>query len=234
MKKLIILSALALGVMQGFSQNKTFVSLATGSSIPLGNFASSSPNNPDAGLAKAGMHFDLSGSYKITKHFGLTGLLRYQFNSFNEDAFRSAINPEGSPFPINLGIESKPWKSYTYMIGLNGIVPLNKKLSWESKAMLGLSTVKSPDYKVTMNIMGVSGEVSATGKPSTYGSLLLGTGIRYQLKERWHLTAQADYWLTETEVKSTITSSDGTTESSSGQYMNLSTLNIGIGVGYSF
>ncbi|GAB1449049.1 MAG: hypothetical protein LCH37_07955 [Bacteroidetes bacterium] len=234
MKKGIILSAILFGAIHGFTQNKSFIGLSSGLSLPLGNFASTSQNNPTAGLAKAGMQIDLSGSYLFSKHIGVCGLLRYQANPVNEDAIRDAMNPSGNPFSIDFTLKTKPWKSFTYMAGINGIIQLNPKLSWENKAMIGLSTVKSPDFDLSVNFMGVNETGSISGKPSTYGSLLLGSGLRYNVKNNWCLSAQIDYWLTETELKSTTKNSDGSIEESSGQYMNLSTLSIGLGIGYSF
>lgn len=231
MKKLIILSAIVFGTLNGFAQNKTILSLSSGISLPLGDFASSSQNNPDAGLAKAGMHFDFSGSYRITKQLGVCGLVRYQFNPVNEDALKNSMNPADNPFPLTFELTTKPWKSYTYMLGLTGSVPVSQKLNWESKFMVGLSTVSSPDFDFSVNFMGMNESVSNKGKPSTYGSLLLGSGLRYRLNENWSLSGQIDYWLT--EIKSTQKSSDGSIEESRGQYMNLSSLNIGVGIGYS-
>jgi hypothetical protein len=107
-----------------------------------------------------------------------------------------------------MSINSKPWRVNTFMLGLNGSVPIKKNLSWESKFLIGISTVTPFDLETTINFMGSTQNSKLVGKPSSYGSLLLGTGLKYHLNAKWMLLGTVDYWITETQPDFTTTDKD--------------------------
>ncbi|MFY8022100.1 MAG: outer membrane beta-barrel protein [Bacteroidia bacterium] len=233
MKQFFILAACLLGTFQAFSQENAHIAISSGFNIPLGNYGSDDITKEDAGLAKTGFSIDVSGYYKLNKHFGLSGLFRHQRNGFNEVVYKNVLQ---AIVGNNLTINSKPYRINTIMIGLNSSVPIKKNLSWESKLLLGSSTVTQCNLETTVNIMGTNQNSKIVGHTSSFGSLLLGTGLKYQLNEKWILLGTADYWITKTKPEFTITEDSGsgpiTRTSASSTYINLSSLNISLGLAY--
>ncbi len=230
MKQILILLTCLFGTSQVFSQEKAHIAISSGLSLPLSNYGSSDLNKENAGLAKTGYAIDLSGYYRINPHFGISGLIRHQRNGLDEDVLKAAL----SPFALggSLDIKSKPWRINTYMVGLNGSVPINNKLSWESKFLIGASTVTPFDMEMNVSFMGINQSSKTEGQPSTYGSLLLGSGIKYDLNSKFLILGNVDFWITETQLKMKSTEPDGTTTTESGSYMNISTLNFSLGLAY--
>lgn len=230
MKQILILLTCLFGTTQVFSQEKAHIAISSGLSLPLSNYGSSDLNNEKAGLAKTGYAIDLSGYYRINQHFGLAGLIRHQRNGLNEDVVKAVF----SPFTAggSLDFKSNPWRINSYMIGLNGSVPINNKLSWESKLLIGASTVTPFDMELTMNFMGSTETMKSEGQASTNVSLLLGSGLKYDLNDKFLILGNADFWITETQPKTKGTQSDGSTSIESGPYMNITSINLSLGLAY--
>ena len=66
-----------------FSQDKGYVGISIGPSIPTGDYASAELSNQKAGLAKTGAIFDISFGYKLGKNLGLSAMALRDLGRFD-------------------------------------------------------------------------------------------------------------------------------------------------------
>ncbi len=82
---LILLTSISIQLK---AQNeKGFIGISLGPSIPLGDLASKNPNNSAAGFANTGAIFDISFAHKLGGgNLGITAILRGQSNPTDAQA----------------------------------------------------------------------------------------------------------------------------------------------------
>jgi hypothetical protein len=236
MKKLFFAISCLILTFQAYSQEKLTLGLSAGLSKPMGDFASTemdtSADGFTTGLAKPGLSVDFTGNYKINKNFGLMCLVRYQSNALDEDAMLGLMSDAISS-GVSVTIDSKPWKTYSFMGGVNHSFPLMDKLSLESRVLVGASMVKSPDFDLGASIFGFTFTSNTKGESQTSFSTLFGTGVKYKITDKIGVTANVDYWMTSTKTKSTTTDSSGESSTDvSTDPLKMSTLNLNLGIAY--
>lgn len=232
MKNLLTLMViLLLNTFSSFSQDKGYIALSLGPSIPLGDFASKDMDKESAGFAKAGAIFDISFGYKLGKHFGISGLLRGQANKTDAQAMANEIAGK-IPFDMNVRVESETWSVGALMVGGYGSFPVDKKISIESRLMIGFLSANMP--KVTFNL-STTDESAWVKRSSSTGSsfaYLIGAGIKYDAGKRVCVLANLDYLGANPQYNDVETTTSFGDYSKDNFSQTLGSFNIGFGVGY--
>jgi opacity protein-like surface antigen len=230
-----LIVALLLFVFQVFSQDKGYIAVSLGPSIPLSDFASKDIDKESAGFAKTGAIFDISFGYKIGKNFGVAALLRGQANKTDAQAMADEMGNKLS-FQVDTKVESKSWSIGAFMLGGYATVPLEKKLSLESRIMFGIITATYPNVTFTFSDAEESVLVKRTGSTATSFAYQIGAGIRYDVGKRLCLLANFDYLGSNPEFKDVETTAETSTSferiSKDTFSQSFGTFNIGVGVGY--
>lgn len=214
-----------------FSQNKGYIGISLGPSIPIGDIASTDMDRQSAGFARTGAIFDVSFGYKIGKYFGVSGLLRGQANKTDAQAMANEIVNK-IPFDLSVRVESQSWSIGAFMLGGYGSFPVEKKVSVESRLMIGFLSAKFPNVTFDLSGSDGTGWVKRSGSTGSSFAYLIGAGVKYDAGKRVCLLANLDYLGAEPEFK------DVETTSSIGDYskdtfkQTIGSFNIGLGVGY--
>ena len=189
--------ALATG---GFAQSKScskghclkgdvgYVSLSIGPSIPVGNFADNNINNLNAGFAKAGYKFEISGGYNITPVISLNARGFYSSHSYDAGSLLNKYTSEnpGTTFSST----ARNWDIYGGMIGVSYSHPVTRKFTADVKLLSGFMQTSIPK----MTIAGNNGSsVTESEKSATSFVYLLSVGGHYPLGRLIDLVGNLEY-----------------------------------------
>jgi hypothetical protein len=241
MKTKTLLFTLLLFAVTAFAQDRGYVAIALGSSIPIGDFASTDPNNTGAGYATEGLNFNISFNekFKFSKYFGISLLARIQANATDAQSLADQIAQQ-SP-GVSTSVNSTSWSIIGSMVGAYGSFPISEKWSLESKIMFGFLTATSPDITVNLSGPGGYGSVETSNASSTAFSYLFGVGFKYNIGKHWCLLYNLDYLGAKPEFSNVVTTSNVTTTtantvtSTNATYsQSFGTINNNFGIGYRF
>jgi hypothetical protein len=117
---------------------KNFLIVHGGAAIPTGNFASTSFDNEDAGMAKTGYTLNLLYGYQFSDYFGAMAQLHY--------ANLPLASKFTEPFP---GATADHWQYIGVLIGPMLYVPLTENTMLDFQVATGVMTVNSPKVKLS-------------------------------------------------------------------------------------
>jgi hypothetical protein len=219
MKKMLLSLIGLCGLVVAYSQvdyNKNSLSFSLGSSIPIGNFGSTSTSNKYAGYAKIGEAVNLTIAHKLSRKIALVGTLYGQRNALNtallakqyeKVAIPFYYNGNGPNYYPNWSFNKKSWYIGSLLLGLNTEL-LNTqrgKLSVTAKVLAGLAYVQLPELngnsKTDTSFLVIK-QSSATSFAMAYQ---VGIGINYKCSNKWMLLANVEYFGTNTITFKNIT-----------------------------
>ena len=134
--KVLVLSLLISFAFQATAQD-LMIGLTGGTSAPFGNFTKTDFNDPKSGFAGTGLNMGITGTKMLSKNFGISALISYHGYSFKglqvladnfKDAFAidsSTVNVVGSNYSLN------------FLVGPYYSLPIGKKLSFDSRLLVG-------------------------------------------------------------------------------------------------
>ncbi len=231
MKRTItVIIALFTLITSSYSQDeKGFIGISLGPSIPIGDFASKDKKNSSAGGADPGAVFDLSFSYKLGEsNFGITGLLHGQANPYDPQVLIDDIN--NKPIPYNTTIETKNWEIGGFMLGGFGSFPITQKISFDTRAMIGYLKASYPEYTLTLS----NDTIKLWRKHesvSTYSfSYLVGAGLKFDVGKKIYLLTNVDYFNSNPEFTDvSYNVSNGDTKKATIK-RNMNSINLSVGI----
>jgi hypothetical protein len=229
MKKIVVaLCILTFGSI--YSQDKGYIALTIGASSPMGAFSSKNTNDDSSGLALTGAVVDLSMGYKLSKTLGVAFMIQKQANQLDGQVFIDNIKQNNPTFSGTVATTS--WIANSILVGGYGSFPIAKKISLESRALVGMAYASSPELSI--NLTDTNGNNAWFQKSSSNGSsfaYVVGVGLKYDLWKKFCLLAHVDYHNTKPTFKDTITTNSGPLNSNS-YSVTFQTINYGLGIGY--
>lgn len=213
-----------------FSQDKGYVAISLGPSIPIGDFASTDLNNSSSGLAKTGAIFDITFAYKLGTNMGLTAMLRGQSNPVDNQSLLDQLNREDPT--ISWRVDSKNWGIGGFMFGGYGSFAIaTGKTSFEWRAMIGFLSASSPDLTLSGTQNGISAWAKLNSTTSTSFAYLIGAGFKFNVGAKICLLTNLDYMGSSAEFKNARTTNSAGTFSEETISQKFGTINFGIGIG---
>ena len=224
---LILLTSISIQLK---AQNeKGFIGISLGPSIPLGDLASKNINNSAAGFANTGAIFDVSFAHKLGGgKFGITAVLRGQSNPMDVQAMADEFNNQ-SP-GVNWKVESTSWGVGGFMFGGFVSIPVSNKASFDTRAMIGFLSSISPDYTITASGPGGSVWVKQGTTTATSFAYMFGAGFKFDVAPRLYLLTNLDYLGSKPEFRNVETTTSWGERQRSTWSQNMGTLNLSIGV----
>lgn len=231
MKKAVFsLVALLTMASLSYSQDeKGYIGISLGPSIPMGDLSSKDVDNEAAGFANSGAVFDISFAYKLGEgNFGLTALLRGQSNPTDAQAIADVFAYEFPSFGWT--VDSDGWGIGGFMLGGFGSFPISKKYTFDTRAMIGFLSASSPEFNVTGTGPGGSLWVKQSSKSATSFAYLIGAGFKFKISNRLYLLTNLDYLASNPEFLNVETiASDGSRQTDTWS-QSLGTLNLSVGI----
>jgi hypothetical protein len=187
-------------------------------------------NNSDAGMANAGLIFDIEFAYKLGgSKFGLAAMIRSQANPVDAQAIAEEF-ANRSP-GVLWTVESKPWSAGGILAGGFGSFPVSDKVSFAAKAMIGFASASSPDMTINISGSGGSAWVKQSSVTATSFAFLIGTGFTFELSKRLCLLTHVDYFHTTPEFRNIEIVSSVGERSRTTSSITMQTVNLSIGLG---
>ncbi len=177
-------------------QGRGYIAFMGGMSGPLGSFSEKNLANAKSGLAKSGCTMEFTFSQKFYKTLGISIMLRGQFNGVDNAQIANQLYNE-YPALNNPGLKTSGWKIQTLMFGgFHSYAPFkSKKISIDSRIMIGVALITTPsfEYREQNGICRKSVERNYMQLSYFTTSLLLGSGIRYEVSKYVSIKLDADY-----------------------------------------
>jgi hypothetical protein len=180
-------------VKTGSADKRGYVGLSVGVNMPMGQFASKSGTDVKniPGYAKTGVQLNLINfGYRFTDHIGICGSILAAKND------------------IDIA-DIDPWGYGAIMVGPLFTFPIDNRIDWDLRPMLGYSIVNLSDHGVD----------NGNEQTSSLG-LSLGTMFRFHITKSVSLTVNGDYFYTKAKF------------SKAGFDAKITTLSIGGGVAF--
>jgi hypothetical protein len=213
------------------AQAKGKISLSFGGSVPIGDFAKSDYNDSTSGFAQTDAFASIEGIYPLKKNLGLLGIIGFGRNPIDADALVQGLGEEianSTGQTVSISVEVGSWEVLSIMGGAILTAPVDEKISLNIKGAAGLMSATSPELKATVTIPGTgSFEVSQTSAKSPALCFLIGGGAGYKLSNKWEMQLNVDYMRGTPELE--IQDSDGNTSKSK---QTISAIGIKAGIGF--
>ena len=222
-------------VVIAFSQDKGYFAISLGPSIPLGDFASKDMDNESAGFAKPGAIFDLSFGYKLGKNVGVTALLRGQSNKLDGNAISNEMSKQ---LPDDVSEQTKvgSWAIGAFLAGVYSSIPVAKQVTFETRLMMGVLSVKAPEILIDLTGPGGTAWVKQKSASTTAFAYLAGIGIKYDAGKRVAVLANIDYLGAKPQFDNVeITTNLLDLQNETNDYtQDFGSINVSFGIGYRF
>lgn len=129
-------------------------SMTSGAGLPLGEFASTVPNNPEAGLAKTGFLFRLQGVVKLAPGLGICGAYHLQRNPINTTVFNDAAQQANPGIPFRTTATSWGASGFFGGLHLEHTFP-NADFTLYAQTSVGWVRYRSPEVVSSVALPGV-------------------------------------------------------------------------------
>lgn len=172
---------------------KLYIGLSGGLSVPMGNFAKANYADPKSGFAKTGANIGVTGTYLLTKHFGITALVSYQVYGFKSaqnlaNGYKDDFAVDSATAQIN-GINY----SINVLVGPYYTSALYHNLYLDVRVLAGITSAH-----LAGNTIYLEDQTDATfgqnQSSATAFAFQLGGALRYNLCKHWGLSLGVDYF----------------------------------------
>jgi len=194
MKK-IILTVLAAGMTTVSFCQKSFIlshqdkrgffAVSAGGSLPVGQFASSTPDDKGAGMARRGVAFSLSGGVRLVGPVGLMVRAEQHRNGVQAQSLLIDGFSNGT-------VDAGNWSTTTFMGGPYVHLPIGR-FSINTRLMAGQAQATMPTTSLTAPGTETGTSVETSGSKSTALALGGGLAVQYRLGRSISLQLAGDY-----------------------------------------
>jgi len=202
MKKIffpILVSFLGLTVQAQQKTSHVELSVNGGIASPTGNFSKSDYEDESSGFAKSGGHFNITGTYFLSKHFGIGALVGFsQFGFKGAQSLADGYKEDSGTDSTTLYTKGKN-QDFSVLAGPYYRFTLGKSLSLDLRVLAGYVKTNLAGFSVyyedyTDNVMS---QKEASGGGFGYQA---GAGLNYHISNCWGVKINADYFSSKPKV----------------------------------
>jgi hypothetical protein len=172
--------------------------ITSGVSIPLGSFARTDYYNSNSGFAGAGGNYGLSGTWMLSKHWGIAELFSYQQFSF-AGGQNMALGMQS--FPGGFDVDSVNFKvrgnnhTFNFLAGPVYTMRVGKKLDVDIRLLGGFVNANLAGNNITLTDGGITDPTfyQAVSWANTFGGQL-GAALRYHVTQHIGVALNADFF----------------------------------------
>lgn len=209
------------------------LSINFGASMPVGDFKNADIYNENSGFAKSGFQYSVSYQHIVYKRFGLLAKFRGESNAFDSQKLAEEFMKVYDN-SYHFSASSDSWTSRSLLIGGYFSLPAAKKVVIEPKVLFGYTSVTNPPIIISgYTGQGYASTVSEE-KTGTAISLLIGVGLKVELSDKINFLADVEYFSAKPKFDNVKTTANDGSVFFSSYKQPITTVNIGIGIGYRF
>lgn len=195
------------------NEKKSFLSFNLGPSIPIGDFASATLENEEAGFSLTGITLDLNYLYSFHKNVGLAVSGFYNMNGLDISKLREATGVSS--------LKMDHWQFIGLAAGPAFSYELSSKVMGDVRIMGGLATANSPDVRT-------NGTTLVPEDWATSGLFQAGIGCRVNIGTNTFFTGAVDYRYLKPRFEVNVDNEIMSAE------QKMSLLNFSVGIGFKF
>jgi hypothetical protein len=219
-----------------FKNERFYISINGGLSIPLSDFSKTDVDNSSSGYAKIGYSLEGNASFRITPLISVGLMSFYNTNPTNLEPIMNYLNSNYPAFAWSGN--SNNWHMYGLLGGLSFNYFIAPKISAEMKALGGWLGAKSPEFSVASTSAWNYGYYRIQEKNVDSWSYLLAMNVKYDLTNSVSAFSNIEYLGSNPNFNNVNTSLNinGTTITSNDASFKrkIDALIFGIGLRYSF
>jgi hypothetical protein len=202
MKRIIgflFMTSQALTLLSQTDKGEIFIEFAGGTSLVSGNFIKSDYKDLSAGFAKSlGVNFQLSTGYLIRKNFSID--LAIGGSSYQLHDLKNIVDGYNDDFDVDsTTLTAKgSYRLLNFLIGPSYSISI-KKITLDGHVLMGLSSLKIPEFKVDLE----DNQSSTFYQRSSSGSgfaVQSGIGATYAIFNNIGLSLTSDYLFAKPKV----------------------------------
>ncbi|MES2591297.1 MAG: outer membrane beta-barrel protein [Bacteroidota bacterium] len=234
MKKIILASLLLTSASfaqttKTIENDKGFIGVSAGASQPTGDFGDQDFYSNSSGLAQRGYVADVNFGHRLTEHFGVIVLFRYQENNVDATAIAKSLHKESPDWGWK--VKTQGWKIIGSMAGGFATFQLGKsKLRMDVKGAVGLISATSPQIKITGNNGSDNIVLTTFSKSASSFAYSCGIGLRWNFSKVVGLNLNFDYMGSNPEFKNVKTSMTGSDTEYDTYNQSIGSMNSTVGI----
>ena len=209
MNKIILLLTVLAGGLAASAQKqaatstpaatKFVLSLNGGTAIPTGGFGKGDYADESSGFAKTGGHFNLTGTYFLSKHFGIGALIGYSGFGFKGSQSLSDGYKEDSGTDSTTLYTKGSNHSWSFLVGPYYRIDAGKKLTVTLRALGGYTNTHLAGFQIfyedyTDNAMS---QREASGGAFGWQA---GVGLAYHITSKLSVQINGDYFMSKPDL----------------------------------
>ncbi|HOW24197.1 MAG TPA: hypothetical protein PK711_00885 [Bacteroidales bacterium] len=245
MRSLLFTFLILLSQMVHAQTSDGFMGIMMGAAIPLGDFASTDYDNPQAGYATTSFNLTMDGAYLVNDYLGFGGAVSFSNNSLSTGDVKTNLeryvkeNYPDAELPEDLTLISYDlgvWNHVNLMVGPFLSLPANR-IHFDFRALGGLAFIFPPESEMYFMTDDDEFRTYRDNKGKVSFGYMVGGGIRYMSRKNAIIRLMADYSSTKTTIEITdyhidIDLPEDTRKTEHTQPMH--TVHVGLGIGYAF
>ncbi|HEV3251030.1 MAG TPA: outer membrane beta-barrel protein [Puia sp.] len=238
----LILASVYCASVSGQEKGPSFIGVAGGISMPLGNWGKSKliisttdyANDP-AGFAAIGPVGGVEGAWFLNKHIGIGGLFTYASYQTKDLAILS-LGYERSFDVDSVNTTAGNYRIWNLMPGVYFNYGIQSKLSFTGRALVGITHVTTPRIAVAVFDGGIYDGTPEQKEASKTSYIFdVGAGLSYRVIKSVGINLKADYFYSKPDISIQNTLRQNRAGRRVDEYdQPLSGLNISLGAAYFF
>jgi len=194
MKQLLKIPFTVLAALVSVSaQAQHFIGVTGGLSIPSGNFTKTDYADSKSGFASGGGNIGVTGTYFLTKHFGINGLVSYQGYGFKgaqdlADGYKEDFEIDSATVLIkgrNYGIN--------VLVGPYYALPVARNFFIDARVLVGITSAHLAGNEVYIEDQSDGTFAQQAASAAAFG-LQAGLAARYNLSRHFGIMLHGDYF----------------------------------------
>lgn len=198
MKKiLIVMTAAACGL--SVQAQKLQVSVNGGIASPMGNFSKSDYSNEKSGFAKTGGNFNITGTWFLTKHFGIGALVGYsKFGYKGSQSLSDGYKEDSGTDSTTLYLKGSN-HSWSFLAGPYYRIDASKKITVTARVLAGYTQTQLAGFQIFYEdyLDNAMSQREASG--GAFG-LQAGLGVQYHLSKKLSVQVNGDYFTSKPDI----------------------------------
>lgn len=193
------LMAIAILIVSIAQAQKLQVSINGGTAIPTGSFGKGDYYDATSGFAGTGGHFNVTGTWYLSKHFGVGALVGYsRFGSKGSQSLSDGYKEDSGTDSTTLYKQGSN-HAWSFLIGPTYRLDLCKKLRLTARVLGGYTNTHLAGFKIYYEDYL---DNSMSQREASGGAFALqgGLGLQYKLTSRLGVQVNADYFYSKPDI----------------------------------
>jgi hypothetical protein len=175
------------------------IGLTGGVSVPTGNFAKTDYTDLRSGFAGPCFNLGITGTYMITQHWGITGLVSYsRYDQSGLDNLAAGYVASFAVSDATIRVKDDT-HTFSYLIGADYSLDFCHRIAIDLRAMTGLVHAQLAGYEVQLEDNVSSTFQQRSARANTIG-YQIGVAARYNFNSRLGIALNFDYYYSDPDL----------------------------------